>query len=458
MPSPWGLLPGQTEQPTVQWSGEPFAGSAFAVQELADTSVGLALSAAAELAMVRSGTETTETIDRNRIQSLAAFSGHLKVEGEPVPTWADLSGMYETADGRHIQLHCNFPHHAAGVVEHLGTSEDRADVASAIARRPAVELEAELVSKGLIAAAVRTLDEWNQHPHAVATRDLPLLDVAQLGDASPRMLSPLPRSNIRLGANGATAGLRVADCSRVLAGPVCGQTLAASGADVLRVGAAHLPSVPSCVMSTGFGKRNAFVDISTTSGLESMLGLASQANVVVDAYRPGALAGHGLSPELLAANGPGVVVVQLCAFDWSGPWAGRRGFDSIVQSTTGVAAAGAEMATGNETEGSPAPRPLPFQALDYATGFLAAFAAMRMVAHQQRVGGSWLVRLSLLRTRNWLLSLGGPSPFTPAPLPDLSPWLHTVGSDFGRIEAPSPILGTWDRPPAPLGSSEPVWL
>lgn len=457
MPSPWELLPGLTEQPPVQWTGEPFDGSAFAVQELADSSVGLALSAAAELATVRSGEESAAALGLHRNQSLASFSGYLRVDGEPVPNWADLSGMYQTGDGRYIQLHCNFPHHGAGVVEHLGTGENRADVAAAIARRPAVELETELVSKGLIAAAVRTLDEWKLHPHAVATRDLPLLEVSQLGDASPRVLPPLNPSPGRRGPDSAAAGLRVVDCSRVLAGPVCGQTLAGAGADVLRVGAAHLPSVPVGVMSTGFGKRNAFIDFSTASGLETMLGLSNQANIVVDAYRPGALAGHGLSPELLAANGPGVVVVQLCAFDWTGPWAGRRGFDSIVQSTTGIAATGADMATNTENPGQ-APRPLPFQALDYATGFLAAFAAMRMVAHQQRVGGSWLVRLSLLRTRNWLLSLGDPTPFIPTPLPDLSPWLHAVDSDFGEIEAPSPVLGTWDRPPAPLGSSEPVWL
>lgn len=449
MTSPWKLLPGQRDEPSVRWTGPQFEGSAFPVQELADQSVGLAIGAAIELATVRSGSEPLETAVRDRAQSIAAFSGHLKVDGEPVPTWADLSGMYETGDGRHIQLHCNFPHHATGVIEHLGTGESRAEVAAAIAKRPAVDLETELVEKGLIAAAVRTLDEWTQHPHAAATDDLPLLEATQIGESPPRPLAPLaPDTEL------AASGLRVIDCSRVLAGPVCGQTLAGAGADVLRVGASHLPSVPVGVMSTGFGKRNAYIDFSTANGLETMLGLAEQADVIVDAFRPGALSGRGLSPELLAATSPGVVVVQLCAFDWVGPWAGRRGFDSIVQSTTGIAAAGAEMSEGTQTS----PVPLPFQALDYATGFLAAFAAMRMVTHQRQVGGSWLVRLSLLRTRNWLLGLGGPAPFAPTPLPDLSPWLHTVSSDFGQIEAPLPILGAWDRPPAPLGSSDPVWL
>lgn len=446
-PAVWGLLPGPTKQPAVHWSGEPFLGSAFPVQEMADQSVGLALSAAAELGAQRTEAAFSEPIERHRGQSLAAFSGHLRRNGEKVPTWAELSGMYEAANGRFIQLHCNFPHHADGVVAHLGTTADRASVETAIAKRSAFDLESELVEKGMIAAAVRNLDEWNDHPHAAATRSLPLLEVQKLGEARPRPLAP-----ITPGTDRTARGIRVLDCSRVLAGPVCGQTLASAGADVLRVGAAHLPSVESGVLSTGFGKRNAFVDFDTASGLETMLGLAEGANVLVDAYRPGALASRGLSPELLAANTPGIVVVQLCAFDWVGPWAGRRGFDSIVQSTTGLAGAGAEMA------GEAKPRPLPVQALDYATGFLAAFAALRMITHQQKEGGSWLVRLSLLRTRNWLLSLGGPSPFDPERLPNLGLWVQSVQSEFGEIEAPSPLLGQWDRPPAGLGTSPAAWL
>jgi crotonobetainyl-CoA:carnitine CoA-transferase CaiB-like acyl-CoA transferase len=174
--------------------------------------------------------------------------------------------------------------------------------------------------------------------------------------------------------------------------------------------------------------------------------------VLVDAYRPGALAGHGFSAGAAAAIRPGIVVIEISAFDWHGPWAGRRGYDSILQSTTGLATASAELA------GSTTPVHLPFQALDYATGFLAAYTACRLLAHRRQAGGSWRARLSLLRTRNWLVGLGSPRRFTPGPLPDLAAWTHTVDSPFGRIDAPRPVLGRWDRPPSPLGSSEPAWL
>ena len=164
-------------------------------------------------------------------------------------------------------------------------------------------------------------------------------------------------------------------------------------------------------MATGFGKRNASLDLRTESGAEAMDALLDDTDVWIDAYRPGALEAHGFSAERAAARRPGVVVVQISAFDWTGPWAGRRGFDSIVQSTTGVRWAGGEAAV--DGAGAPldrGPIGLPVQALDYATGFLAAGVAAQLVAHQRSVGGSWLARLSLLRTRNWLVARGGPNP------------------------------------------------
>jgi crotonobetainyl-CoA:carnitine CoA-transferase CaiB-like acyl-CoA transferase len=376
---------------------------------------------------------------------LAYCTTHLEVDGEPVPAWADLSGVYATADRRHLQIHCNFPHHAAGVVELLGTVDDRDAVSAAIARRDAFELEAELIDAGMIGAAVRTLDEWDAHPHAIATRDLPLVSVEQIGSAPPLDDKPWGET-------------RVLDCSRVLAGPVAGQLLASFGADVLRLGAAHLPSVPVGVMSTGFGKRNAFADLRTESGRAAMRDLLTGADIWVDAFRPGALADHGFSPERVAELRPGIVIVQISAFDWVGPWAGRRGFDSIVQSTTGIRWAGGEFAV--DPDGSPAgsgPMGLPVQALDYATGFLAAGVVAQLLWHQREVGGSWLARVSLLRTRNRLVAMRAPGPFAPAAVRVDQRHLSTVDSDFGRLTAVRPFVGEWPHPPTALGSSDPVW-
>lgn len=371
-------------------------------------------------------------LDRARVVALA--SGRVLVDGEPVPVWADLSGYYATRDGVTIQFHANFPHHAAGIVEELGCAPTREAVQEAVLRRDAAELEAALVARGMIAARLRTLAEWGAHPHAAATAGLPLIGIERIGDGAPR--EPERR-------------LRVLDCSRVLAGPVAGLTFSAHGADVLLVGAAHLPSVLVGVLGTGSGKRNAFVELGTPAGDATFAGLLGGADVWIDSYRPGSFAARGFTPESIA---PGGVVVQVSAFDWVGPWAGRRGFDSIVQSTTGIVEAGTAAA------GATAPVPLPVQALDYATGLLAAFAARQLVHHQAEVGGTWLARVSLLRTRDWLVSLGGPRPFAPVP-PAVDPAaMHTVSTPFGEVTTALPIGGAWPHGPMPLGSSDPTWL
>lgn len=370
-------------------------------------------------------------LDAARVTAL--FATAISVDGELPPVWADLSGQYPTRDDGFIQFHCNFPHHAEGVVRRLGCDATRESVAEAVLGWDPDELEAALIADGMIPARLRSIEEWAEHPHAVAADELPLITVEQIGDAAPR------RYDRRL---------RVLDCSRVLAGPVGGMTLAAHGADVLRVGAAHLPHVEIGVMATGFGKRNAHVDVTTDGGRTTFARLLDGADVWIDAYRPGAFAAHGFD---LAAVPAGAVVVQLCAFDWVGPWAGRRGYDSVVQSTTGF---GHE---GMVRSGSDLPTPMPVQALDYCTGLLAAYAAKRLVDHQADAGGTWLARLSLLRTRNWIASLDGPSDFTPA-RPRIDPGaLHTVSTDWGELTAPLPIGGAWDGAPRPLGTSTPTW-
>ncbi len=426
------------------------AASAFDVDGLLADTARFAVGSIDGLGAQRGMALPDRSIARDHL--LAYCTTHVAVDGAEVPAWADLSGMYPTAGGGHLQIHCNFAHHAAGVVARLGCAPDRESVAAAIGERDAFEVEAELIEDGMIGAAIRTLAEWDAHPHALATRDLPLMSVDRIGDAIP-----LPTGIPADSPDGPVAGLRVLDCSRVLAGPVAGQTLAGLGADVIRVGADHLPSVAVGVISTGFGKRNTSIDLRTDGGRAEMEALIVDADVWVDAYRPGALAAHGFSPERVAELRPGIVIVQVCAFDWTGPWAGRRGFDSIVQSTTGVRSAGGEY--GRDAAGRPtgAPTGLPVQALDYATGFLAAGLAAQLVAHQREAGGSWLGRTALLRTRNHLVARRSPATFTPASIQVDPKYLGSVASDFGRVTAVMPFAGTWPSPPEPLGTSAPTW-
>ncbi len=442
----WRLAPGNVlPSESYEFGHVPSVDSALAIAELAAMSVGVATLAAKQFGQTRNSRPSPQPTVIDIHHALASWAGHIKVDGEPVPQWADLSGRYSTADGRFVQLHCNFAHHAQGVADYLGVGLNRSEFEAALLKRNAFEVEAALIDRGMICAVYRSLSEWDTHPHATATKDLALLDTDKLGSGEPLRLDNSTDRPLD--------GIKVLDCTRVLAGPTCGQTLAAHGAEVLRVGAAHLPSIQSGVLSTGFGKRNTFIDLSTTEGAETFRSLLADAHILIDAYRPGALAKWGFSAADVSAIRPGIVVVEICAFDWIGPWASRRGFDSILQTTTGLAM--------NEAErnGSDTPVHLPVQALDYATGYLAAFAAMRLLDHQQHDGGSWRARLSLLRTRDWLMSLnhGDLDAPTTNDTFDVENYLIHTDSSFGRLESVTPVAGRWDIPPTPLGTAEPRW-
>lgn len=426
--------------------------SPFAVTESAAVSIGAATSAAADLLAARDGPRQSVAIDR--AHAAAAFSAErlLRVDGTRGDLWASLSGLYEARNGRFVQLHCNFPHHAAGVAACLGVREERSAFEGAIADWDAEELETALIGAGMVGAMYRTTDEWDAHPHAAATRHLPALELTRLGEAGGR---ELPRAVRPL------EDVRVLDCSRVLAGPVAGMTLASHGADVLRVGADHLP-VTGAVVATGFGKRNTNIDLRSDEGREVFSRLLAEADVVIDAFRPGALAAHGFGAEEMARVRPGIVVVQICAFDWDGPWGGRRGFDSIIQTTTGIAMAAEDGRLVHLPAPDRQPTHLPVQALDHATGFLGAFVAMRGLARRQAEGGSWLGRLSLLRTRNWLVGLGDGG--APDAVVDLEPYMHDVDSAFGELTAVRSVGGLpaspprWERAPSEIGSAPAEWV
>ncbi|MGW5266721.1 CoA transferase [Microbispora sp. NPDC004025] len=233
------------------------------------------------------------------------------------------------------------------------------------------------------------------------------------------------------------SGLRVLDLTRVIAGPVAARALAAYGADVLRVGAAHLPEVPGLVVETAFGKRSCHVDL--RSEADTLRELVRQADVIVQAYRPGALRARGFGPEDLAALRPGIVCVDISAYGGRGPWASRRGFDSLVQMACGIA---------HENGDGLLPSPLPAQALDHGTGYLAAFGAVAALIRRAAEGGSWHVEVSLARTAAWLDELGrvDAEETRQPPVDDL---LATMDSPFGAL--------TYVRPPGAVDGARPHW-
>lgn len=148
------------------------------------------------------------------------------IDGDNQDLWSPISGFYQTQDNRWIQLHCNFPHHQQGVISLLRCEDNKASVIDAVKNWPALQLEEALANLGLCAAIVRTCDEWKQHLQFQAIQNLPLIEIIKIGSSKPE---PLPMGKRLL------SGINVLDLTRVIAGPVCGKTLAEHGATVMLI-------------------------------------------------------------------------------------------------------------------------------------------------------------------------------------------------------------------------------
>jgi len=433
---------------------EPVQPSSFRVDAAAQTSIAATALAAALIHQRRGGGAQPVAVDM-RDAAIEFRSEHwLSIAGQGAGArWDAIAGLYQCGDGRWVRLHTNFPHHRDGVLRLLGhIAHDRAAVAKALGTWRAAEFEAAAAEAGLVVTMTRSLAEWETSPQGQAASSLPPVLIEKIGDAPPIPLSPAAARPL--------AGLRVLDLTRVIAGPVAGRTLAAHGADVLHISAPHLPSFDELVMDTGRGKRTAALDLRAPNDLARLRDLAARADIFLQGYRPGAIAGHGFAPEALSALKPGIICVSLSAYGHLGPWAARRGFDSLVQNANGM----------NDDEalaaGEGKPRPLPCQALDHASGYLLAFGAMAALLRRAEEGGSWLVRVSLAGTGEWIKRLGRLDGGLSAPglAPDeIDAALEESDSGFGRMRATrhAARLGAtpprWELPAMPLGSHAPAW-
>lgn len=431
---------------------EPALPSSFAVGTAAQASIAASALAAAELDRLRSGREQSVSVDMRHAAAEFRSERYLRVDGGPAPElWDSIAGTYRCGGGRWVRLHTNFPHHRDGVLAILGCAGEREAVAEALKGWKAEDFEQKAAGAKLVVTAMRSFAEWDAHPQGQAVAALPLMSLEKIGEAPPLSLPSGDRP---------LSGVRVLDLTRIIAGPVGGRTLAAHGADVLLVTAPHLPSVEPLVIDTGRGKRAAQLDLRAAADKARFEALLRGANVLIQGYRPGGIGSLGFGPEQAAAIRPGIIYVTLSAYGHEGPWAGRRGFDSLVQTASGLNVAEAEAA------GTDGPKPLPAQALDHASGYLMAYGAMAALARQMSEGGSWHVRVSLAQTGHWLRGLGRIEGGFSAPDPsqaDVADLLEDSHSGFGRLTAVrhagllSQTPPRWERPSMPLGSHQPVW-
>ena len=423
--------------------------SSYAVSELAAASMG-AVAAAVSQVTSDLGLEPSPPgaeVDQ-RLASLWFGFSIAPIDWELPPVWDAIAGDYAARDGW-IKLHTNAPHHRAAALSVLGVPAERGKVAKAVAGWDADDLETTIVEAGGVAAAMRSADEWSVHAQGKSVAAEPLI---HWREARPVKLRDFPATRER-----PLNGLRVLDLTRVLAGPVATRTLAGFGAQVLRIdppGWDEANVVPDITL----GKRCATLDLKNASDRKTLETLLAGADVLIHGYRADALERLGLGDDARRAIAPNLIDVALNAYGWTGPWASRRGYDSLVQMSSGVADAGMRWA------GADKPAPLPVQALDHATGYLMAAAAIRALSAAVVTCKTQAARLSLARTAELLKASPQTAPGTMTLAPQADDFAQTrEQTPWGAARRLAPAITVdgapmrWARGPCKLGTHNPVW-
>jgi crotonobetainyl-CoA:carnitine CoA-transferase CaiB-like acyl-CoA transferase len=407
----------------VRFHGDGALPSAFAVTDFAAATFAAAGAAVGELLEAAGGQPSVIDVDRVLASGwfqifpmppsrlLPGF--HQPAQGEgPIPSEpGQWMTEFETGDGRWLRIQSSWPTLQKRLAKALGTSVDVSEVAAAVRKHPGEEIEQKLVDAHATVALSRTIDEWLTHPAGTAAHAEPIVHV-EAGGADGSSWEPAPGRPL--------AGIKVLDSTRVVAGPTGTRFLAACGAEVMRLDApgsdessGAAARVPNDLM---LGKRWAFLDLRRPEGKARFLELLSQADIFVHTYRPEGIDELVPVEDRQRAN-PDMVEVGLRAYGWSGPWQLRRGFDTLVQFSSGLAAATQAwalkkpetrlplVALGRMVDAS-RPRHLPVEALDLGAGYLIAAAAIRGLTRRMTTGKGSVSRLSLARTAAILTDKG----------------------------------------------------
>lgn len=443
----FSALPATDSYKTV---GEGARPSAFAVSELATASFAAVGQELARLvAALNLAPKAPEVSVDHRLASLW-YGYSFKPDGWEMPSlWDSIAGDYQASDGW-IRLHTNLPRHRAAALKVLEVKGNRDAVSQALKDWAVADLETAIVAEGGVAAAMRSRADWLDHPQGRSVSRDPLI-----GWHSPRHVTLRDRPEAT--AKRPLAGLRVLDLTRVLAGPVSTRTLAGFGAEVLRIDPPGWDE-PGVIPDISLGKHCAYLDLKSLAGMEKFQDLLSQADVFVHGYRPGALDALGLTKIKRDELAPNRVEVTLNAYGWQGPWSPRRGFDSLVQMSAGIADSGRDWANAEK------PTPLPVQALDHATGYLMAAAVLSALTEAASGNSVMLAQLSLARTAELLAALAknkADDDITEARSEDYGKTSEDTGWGPGYRLKPALTVGTsnmsWPLPASKLGTSQPVW-
>jgi hypothetical protein len=375
-------------------TGSSSTPSLFAVSDFAQAAIGVAVGEVQALRKLCWGETGAAGVDRFLASQWCKHSVY-PMGWERPATWDEFAGDYRCVDGW-IRLHTNAPHHRRAALSVLQNPANKAAALDAVSRWKGVELESAVVAAGGAAAYMMNVDDWLVHPQGRAVSAEPVVawqekEIPAGGHDAFRLSSP----------SRPLQGVRVLDLTRVLAGPVCTRFLASLGADVLRIDPPEWNEDGNALEMT-IGKRCAGLDLNKSDDRELFESLLKESDVLVHGYRADALAKLGYDETAIATLSPSCIDVALNAYGWSGPWANRRGFDSLVQMSSGIAE------FGQNTSESDAPVPLPFQALDHVTGYLMAAAIVHAVSQRVCSGRVFTARLSLARQAKLLWDICGP--------------------------------------------------
>ncbi|HYD30720.1 MAG TPA: CoA transferase [Azospirillaceae bacterium] len=453
---------------------DPVVYSPFRLGEASALALGAQAAAVVKIWEMRTGRRQKASIDTLtaamglKCVSMLQHNGRSVPLPDPAYPTVDL---YQTGDGRWIMLHGGYPRLRDGLLTLLGCANDAGAVAQAVSHWSAQELEDTIADQGLCGAFARTRQEWLAHPQGRHLADTPVVIIEKIGEAPPQDFAGRPIRPL--------SGVRVIDCTHVLAGPTCARTLAEQGADVLHISGSQLPYIPSFVMDTGHGKRAAYIDLVPPGGggsgdNERLARLVAEADVFSESFRPGALRKLGFGPQECAKIRPGIVYVSASCYGEDGPWGGRPGWEQLAQTVSGMAF----------TQGKVCPDPRPGRSValssvypnDYVSGYLAAFGTLAALVRRATEGGSWHVRVVLTRSAMWLQEMGQvatppdqlpklPAPTYPPFPPDmLNPRLAGMETPYGPMTFLAPgtrfseTPARWERPTVPQGFGAPVWL
>jgi len=455
-----GLSPGAVELGPVVDGGEPWLAATLPALDLAAGAVQALRRAAGRAGAT--GAVVEDPLDLALVAAAYSSDTVLRLDGHEVMAFAPLSGFFHAVDGW-VRTHANYPHHEHRLLSALKldgvqrqyaglTGELRGvgpeELASTLRELTAQEIE-DLVQRARgLAVRLRTEDEWRASPQGIAAAEGPLVRIRERGEPVTNRWGwrpgDVPEAGLPL------AGLRVLDMTRVIAGPVATRALALLGATVLRID----PPVPAEIrwqhLDTGQGKRTALLDLHDEGDRARAQLLLDEADVLVTGYRPGAIEAFGLE---LQEN---VVHARISAWGESGPWAGRRGFDSIVQAATGISII---ESLGGEARERSMPGALPAQVLDHATGYLLAAGIVDALVRRDQDELGRDVVTSLARTATWLLDAPGRDPQHPpaAALPRRVAVSHGRHPEVTTARPPLPGFDDYPFPAAAWGTNHAHW-